>query len=351
MTTEPHPIAVYAHQLFIHTNYGDKTLFNTLKLFENEIFSFMSKLYGEMEYGLVTSGGTESNILALYVAKQLSSNRENIVIAPDTVHVSIDKACKLLGYKLVKIPTREAGPVDYHLVEEYTRRYKPFAIVVTAGTTERGVVDPIKQIADIAYDTRTFLHVDASYGGLIVPFLYKHGYLNVNTYFYNGVSSISVDFHKNGLAPIPAGTIMFSEKKARDVVCFKAPYTLQGEYCGLLGTRPGGSIAAIWAIIKYMGIEGYEELAMEMYKRAINLYDSLLSIPGIQAYKPQLPIVVFKHSIIKSEELLKRLMEKGIYLYRAPSLNALRVVVMPHVRDEHIEKLVQAIRDIVETSC
>jgi tyrosine decarboxylase/aspartate 1-decarboxylase len=346
MTTYPHPLAIYAYLLFIHTNASDPVIFGELEYMRREIFEKLGKLYGCNCEGLITSGGTESNILAIYVARKTSRSNSNVVVAPDTVHVSIDKACSLMGCKLVKIPTNNE-PVDTGLLEEYVRKYDPFAIVVTAGTTERGLIDPIRDSARIAYEYNVYLHIDAAYGGLIIPFLYKYGYLRENLLFYKGVNSISIDFHKNGLTPIPSGVLLFNNRELYEYTCHEARYTLYGKYCGLLGTRPGGSIASIWAMLQID--EGfYEKLAVKMYKYSLLMYEKLSEFKELYVYKPILPIIVFRHKYIDSETLLTKLLEKKYYLYRAPSLNGLRIVIMPHIELKHIELFINTLKTVLE---
>jgi tyrosine decarboxylase/aspartate 1-decarboxylase len=239
MTTLPHPFLVYAYNLFIHSNAGDPELFPGLKYMMEDVLKSLSSFYGSpcSGCGLVVSGGTESNILALHVARQTSKNREGIVVAPDTVHVSVKRGCSILGCRLELIPTSN-GVLDPSTLEEYIRRYKPYAVVVTAGTTERGLIDPLEEVAEITAEYNVYLHIDAAYGGLLIPFLYKHGLVDENLVFYPGVSSISIDFHKNGLTPIPSGVMLFSREEYMDKACYDAEYTISEKYCGLLGTRP-----------------------------------------------------------------------------------------------------------------
>ncbi len=346
MTTYPHPLAIYAYLLFMHTNAADPVIFDELKYMKREILKELGKLYGCNCEGLVTSGGTESNILAIYVARKISRKNSNVVIAPDTVHVSIDKACDLIGCKLVKIPTNNK-PLNTGLLEKYVRKHDPFAIVITAGTTERGLVNPIRDSARIAREYGVYLHIDAAYGGLIIPFLYKHGYLRENLLFYKGINSISIDFHKNGLTPIPSGVLLFNNRELYEHTCYEAKYTLYGKYCGLLGTRPGGSIASIWVMLK-IDKSFYEKLAIKMYKYALITYEKLSRFNELRVYKPILPIVVFRHKYIDSEVLLRKLLKKKYYLYRAPSLNGLRIVIMPHTELKHIESFINTLKVILE---
>jgi len=345
MTTQPHPLAVYAYTLFIHTNYSDPVIFNSIKRMEEDLINDLVKYYGG-EVGFVTSGGTESNIVALLSAWRSNRGRSKTVIAPDTVHVSIDKACVLMDCKLVKIPTGNK-PVDPSVLRDYVKKYNPFAIVITAGTTEMGLIDPVKEVAEIAVEENIYLHVDASYGGLLIPHLYKHGYVNVDLRFYPGVSSIVIDFHKNGLSPIPSSVLLFSSREYMDNVCFEAEYTLAGRYCGLLGTRPGGAVAATWTIWKYMDWIGYENLALRLINTAYKLYSELSRLDNMVVYKPILPIIAFKHRFIPSRLILEKLLSKRIYVYRAPSINGLRIVVMPHINNEHVDVFIRELTSIL----
>ncbi len=348
MTTYPHPLAIYAYNLFIHTNYSDPVIFKTIKVMEKELIEGLNTLYQGEGHGFITSGGTESNFLALLSAYRNKGTRENVVIAPDTVHVSVDKACYIMGCRVVKIPTNNK-PVKISVLEEYIRKYKPYAIVITAGTTERGLIDPVKEAAEVAYNTNTYLHIDAAYGGLLIPFLYKHGYLNQDLLFYEGISSISVDFHKNGLTPIPSSIILFSEEKYIEHICFETNYMLSNKTCGLLGTRPGASVAAMWSMWKYFGFKGFEKLSLKLIDIAYKLYNGLRTINGIYVYEPILPIIVFKHYEIAYDSLLLKLLEKGFYLYKSPSLSALRIVVMPHMTLEHVKIFLDTLREILKS--
>lgn len=346
MTTAPDPIAVFAYNLFIHTNLADPVIFKTLKLFEEEVFNGLRKIYGYFESGLVTAGGSESNFLAILSAYRSRNGREKVVLAPDTVHVSVDKACEVLSLRLIKIPTGNE-PVDPAVVEDYVRKFNPLAVVITAGTTELGLIDPVEEVSKVAYDTQTYLHVDAAYGGLLIPFLHRRGYVNVDLRFYEGVSSITVDFHKNGLTPIPSSTLLFKRDVDRRNVFFLNEYSLGGYTYGILGTRPGGSVAAIWAVWSLYGEDGFEELAVNVMEKALYLYHRLREIKGLIVYKPSLPIVVFKHVEIDYIDLLEALMKRGFYLYKSPSLKALRIVVMPHVTKKHIDRFINALKELV----
>lgn len=347
MTTSPDPIAVYAYTLFIHTNYADPVIFKTVYEIGREVISEVSQLFRGPGAGLFTSGGTESNILAIFMAKRLYGKfHSNTVLAPDTVHVSIEKACRLINCRLIRINTNNK-PVEPSIVAEYIDAYDPFAVVITAGTTERGLIDPVKAVSEIVSEKNIWLHVDAAYGGLIIPFLYRKGLIGTDLKFYMGVTSISIDFHKNGLSPIPSSILLLNNRNLEEYACFDTSYMLSGKTCGLLGTRPGGAVAATWAVWKLMGIEGYERKALEMYGNAVYLAEKLKTIPGLFVYDPILPIVVFGHKEIPYEDLIKIMLHRGYYLYKAPSLNAARIVVMPHVDKKSIDTFIEELKTVL----
>jgi len=345
MTTIPHQIGIEAFFKFIHVNGNDPVVFPVVKEALEILVEGLGALYGA-EHGIYTSGGTESNILALYIARRVNRDHENTVVTPSSVHKSVDKACLLMNCNLVKIPVDPLKPVDPAIMEEYVRRHKPFAIVVTAGTTEAGVVDPVKEVGEIAEAYRVFLHVDAAYGGLLIPFLFKHGYLSSDLRMYPGVSSISVDMHKNGCSPIPSSMLFLAEEKYLDEACFEIDYMPLGKSCGLLGTRPGGAIVAAAAVLMAMGLKGYEEQAVRMMDNSIYLHNELSRLPQITSYKPILPINVFKSLRYEYAELFRLLSDRGFFTYKSPSLRALRVVVMPHVTREHIDRFISVLASI-----
>lgn len=343
MTTWPHPIGAEVFAKFIHVNGNDPVVFGAVEEYERKLISEVGSLF-DADHGLFTSGGTESNILALYIYKQAGKGRNNVVIAPSTAHKSIDKACKLMGCELVKIPTNPLMPVDPDLVRKYAKEHNPFAIVITAGTTEAGAIDPVEEAGEIAEELGIPLHVDAAYGGMLIPFLYKRGVLRTGLRMKSGVSSITVDMHKNGCAPIPSSILFLGDEGLRELACFDMDYMPSGRSCGLLGTRPGGALFASYFTWKAIGAEGYEFNAIRLMELAGYLHAELEGVPDIEVFPYTLPIIAFRSRRFYYEELLKELMRRELYLYKSPSLLSLRVVLMPHHQKRHVDRLISELR-------
>jgi len=208
MCTRPHPVAVKAHKLFIGTNLGDPGLYHGTASIERLLVERLGTLLHFPEAcGYATSGGTESNIQALRIAKKLKPvDRPNVVV-PESVHFSFEKACEMLGIEMRAAPLDARYRVDCGAVAGQIDA-DTVALVGVAGSTEYGMVDPIDDLGRLAAENDIFFHVDAAFGGLVIPFLDRPVPFD---FAVPGVSSISVDPHTLGMATIPTGCLLVRE--------------------------------------------------------------------------------------------------------------------------------------------
>src|SRR3989304_6151550 len=225
MCTTPHPTAKIAHQLFLSSNLGDSGLFPGSLRLEKEVIGKMAALLnGRNSVGFIVSGGTEANLLALLAARNMANVSNPEVVLPTSAHFSFKKICNLLRIKPVQAGLDVSHRVDPSSVERCLSK-NTIALVGTAGTAELGVIDPIDKLSEIALEHGVYLHVDAAFGGLIIPFLRDIGY-NVGDFDFRleGVKSITVDPHKMGMTTIPAGGILFRDRKCLDYIKTETPY-------------------------------------------------------------------------------------------------------------------------------
>ena len=215
---------------------------------------------------------------------------------------------------------------------------KTVAIVGVAGTTELGKIDPIKELSMICLDQSIYLHVDAAFGGYSIPFLRNVGY-NLPEFDFKlpGVSSITIDPHKMGLAPIPTGGILFRERKYLEVMAIETPYLTEDLQSTVVGTRTGAATAATWALLKHLGREGYQEVSMKCMEITSILAEGVEKAGFELITRPELNIVAFRSSEIPVEEIARRLENKGWAVSMASYPRAIRIIVMPHLKLEHIE--------------
>jgi tyrosine decarboxylase/aspartate 1-decarboxylase len=334
MCTEPHAMAKKAQQLFSSSNLGDPGLFPGSRRLEKEAVKKLAALLnGEGSVGFIVSGGTEANLMALYAAKNMANVSSPEAVLPDSAHFSLMKACSLLGLKAVRASLDGRFRVDPASVEKHINK-RTVAIVGTAGTAELGAVDPIDRLSEIAVEHGVFLHVDAAFGGLILPFLKGRGRDEaIFDFRLEGVKSVTVDPHKMGLTPVPAGGILFRDNKALSYIKTETPYlTEEGQYT-FVGTRPGASAAAAWAVFESLGCEGFEKIVKHCMVVTEHLSSGLKTLGFTLVAEPTMNILAFRGS--NTRLLAEKLCGRGWFVSYVPRLDCIRLVVMPHLKRRH----------------
>ena len=351
MCTEAHPFAKEVYCKFLDTNLGDPGLFKGTKNIENEVIKSIGELLSlDDAYGNIVTGGTEANLMAIRAARNHARKYKGIVdgeiIIPESAHFSFKKAADMLNLRIVEAELDENYRIDVDALKDVVSD-KTVAIVAIAGTTELGLIDPIEEVSKIAFENNIYFHVDAAFGGFSIPFLREMGYdLPVFDFSLPGVCSITVDPHKMGLAPIPAGGIIFRKEEYLEVMAVDSPYLTVKTQSTIVGTRLGASSAATYAIMKYFGKEGYGKLANEMMENTEFLYNGLLEMGYDVVCKPELNIVAFNHPKIKTNLLAEKLEDLGWKVSVAKCPKSIRVVLMNHIKRAHLKELLEDLKEI-----
>ena len=351
MCTEAHPFAKEVFCKFLDTNLGDPGLFKGTKQIENEVIKSIGELLSIDEpYGHIVTGGTEANLMAIRAARNHARKYKGIVdgeiIIPASAHFSFKKAADMLNLNIVEAELDDNYKIDVDSVKSLISD-KTVAIVAIAGTTELGLIDPIEEISKIAFENNIYFHVDAAFGGFSIPFLRDLGYdLPVFDFSLPGVCSITVDPHKMGLAPIPAGGILFREEEYLEVMAVDSPYLTVKTQSTIVGTRLGASSAATYAIMKYFGKEGYSKLANEMMENTQFLKEGLKELGYDVVCEPELNIVAFNHPDVETNLIAKKLEKLGWKVSVAKCPVAIRIVLMNHIKKNHLKELLEDLKEI-----
>ena len=331
MCTKPHPLAKKAYEMFFESNLGDSGLFPGTAQLEKEVIQTLATLlHGENAVGFLVSGGTEANLMALLAARNASKIEQPEVILPQSAHFSFTKICNLLNLKPVYAGLDSAFRVDPSEVKKCVSK-NTVAIVGTAGTAELGAIDPIDKLSEIALRQGVYLHVDAAFGGLVIPFL-KDVKPNFD-FNIEGVKSITVDPHKMGMAAIPAGGILFKDAKALDFIKTETLYLTDKVQYTFVGTRTGAAAASAWAVFKALGREGYQKVVGDCIKNTKLLAEGVEKQGFKLVVEPTLNLVAFRSANTKS--LAEKLRAKGWFISYLPRYDCIRIVVMPHVKKRH----------------
>ena len=347
MCTCPHPVGVRAYSMFLESNLGDPGLFPGTKALEDEVVSLLGGLMGKKDvYGHVITGGTEANLMAMRAARNMRNLKHPEIIVPRSAHFSFKKAADMLCLDLKMADLGHDYRMDISSVEELISD-NTVAIVGVAGTTELGKIDPIEDLSRICLEQDIYLHVDAAFGGYSIPFLKEAGYdLPEFDFSLPGVSSITIDPHKMGLAPIPTGGILFRKHEYLEAMAVETPYLTEDLQSTVVGTRTGAATAATWALLKHLGREGYREVATQCMEITHKLAEGIKEAGFQLVTEPELNIVPFYSSEIPVKEIARRLEDKGWAVSLASYPQAIRIIVMPHLKEEHIDAFLEDLRTI-----
>ena len=327
---------------FLYTNGLGPTAFKSLKKFEAEVVAITADLLGDSEaIGNMTSGGTESILMAVKAARDWAREERPHVAAPEmvlpvTAHPAFDKAAHYLGLKTVHVPLREDLRVD---VEEARTAMTDNTILVvgSAPCYPYGVVDPIPELAAMAQEREICCHVDACLGGFFLPFLRRLGQ-PVPPFDFDlpGVTSISADLHKYGYSVRGTSTIMYRDPELRRYQFFSQANWPGGLYGSptMTGSRPGAAIAASWALLHYLGEEGYLRLTRTTMETTRELIDGINAIPGLVVRgEPDMAVLAFGSDSLDSYALCDAMGDRGWNLERLQKPPNLHLVVTPAHKD------------------
>lgn len=349
MCTAPHAVARAAHDAFLETNLGDPAHFPGTARLEREVLADMAALLHAPpgSEGRYLTGGTEANLLALHLAREATGKRQ--VVLPDSGHFSFEKAARLLEMELVWVPTLPSGHADVDAMAAAVSD-ETAVMVAVAGTTELGLIDDVPALSKVASRAGVRLHVDAAFGGYILPFLEAAGRPPAPFDFaLHGVTTLALDPHKMGMSTIPGGALFAREAADWQALAVETPYVSTQTQASLMGTRPGAAVAACWAVHQHLGRQGFASNAARVLGDAAWLADQL-TLRGLELVaKPELNVVTFrapKHAG-SAEDLAAGLEKSGFRVNVVPRFDAIRIVVMPHVQRPSLEALLAALDKIL----
>lgn len=283
-------------------NLGQRA-FPSLKSLEDEVIAMALGLLGggAAAGGTFTSGGSESIFLAMMAARNRAHVRRGTVrpniVLPDSAHLTFDRAAQALGMEVRRVPI---GPDLRADVAAMAARMddETVALVGSAPNYPFGTFDPIEDLAALAARRGAWMHVDACVGGFLAPYVRRLGHpvppfdLSVP-----GVTSLSADIHKHGMAPKGASLLLVADAADREWHKFESRAWQRGPYAAYTtqGTRPGGAVAAAWASMRHLGDEGYLRCARMIMEAKAIIAGGISAMPGLDVLSPSdLGILVWR---------------------------------------------------------
>ena len=349
MCSVPHPVAARAFERVLEANIGDEGLVPALASLEREAVATFARWWGRPDAsGRIVSGGTEANVMALWTAKLLAGPGRTEVVIPESAHYSFDKAASLMGLTLVKAPVGRDGRLDPSDVEDALTD-RTCAFVGVAGSTALGAVDDVFALADVAVRRGVYFHLDASFGGYVLPFLGNAGYPVQPFGWPEGLASLSADPHKMGRGPVPSGMILWKDDVMARTSAVEVGYLSGGRLRQntLVGTRSGASVAAVWAVQRHLDRSGFTEVVKTAMDTTRFLTAALTQFPGAKPVFDPAPlnVVGVRTPGRETGAVVAELRRRGWALSQWEGF--FRIVVMPHVTRPVLEGFLVDLKEVL----
>ena len=300
--------------------------------------------------GTMTSGGTESILMSMLVARErayLRGVERPQILAPESAHPAYSKAAHYFGMDVVRIPLDADFRADVRAAETLVGP-KTAVVVASAFSYPYGVMDPVEDLAAVAAANGVGCHVDACIGGFVLPFLERLGH-DVPPWDFRvpGVTEISADVHKYGYCPKGASVILHRDPDWFGHQVFLYDNWGSGLYGspGIAGARPAGPIATAWAALTYLGEQGYVEIMRDLMATTAEVRAGIEAIDGLEVVgDPIGPVLAMQSDTIdlyavgdvmddKGWNLNRNTDPRGLHLMLSPAHTAVAGELLADLRD------------------
>ncbi len=324
-------VAKRAYEMYFSENGLGPRAFKSLARMEREVvdigLALMRAPAGAC--GAMTTGGTESIFLAVKAAREYRvSVRGGLrgtprLVVPRSAHPAFDKAAFFMGIDVVRTPLMNDFRADPDAIAAAIDE-NTIMVVASAPAFPHGVVDPVTEIAGNAARHGVWCHVDACVGGYFAPFAAQLGVaLPAWDLSVPGVCTISADLHKYGYTAKGASTLFFRDEATFSKMGWAFDDWPRGRYFTntLVGTRPGGAIAAAWAVLRYLGASGYRRIAQRVLDTRRALQAGVVR-QGFQVFgDPPLSIISYGGDTYDLEGITGELEARGWLVARTQQPN------------------------------
>ncbi|WP_425245680.1 pyridoxal phosphate-dependent decarboxylase family protein [Streptomyces sp. NEAU-NA10] len=306
MLKPPHPAAVVGYLTAMLINPNNHALDGgpaTARM-EREAVGRLAAMFGyDTHLGHLTTSGTIANLEALFVARELHPGR-GVAYSADA-HYTHGRMCHVLGVKGHPIPTDDRGRICLDALEDVLRTEDVGTVVLTAGTTGLGVVDPVHQALALRERYGVRLHVDAAYGGFFTLLAGADGPEGLPPEPWRAIArcdSIVVDPHKHGLQPYGCGAVLFRDPEVGRFYLHDSPYTyftsseLHLGEISLECSRAGASAAALWLTFQLVPPtpDGLGRVLAAGRRAALRWSELITASDALELYQqPELDIVSY----------------------------------------------------------
>lgn len=283
--------------------------------FETEVVAMTAAMLGGDNdvVGTVTSGGTESIIMAMKAYRDRAGISRPEMVIPESAHVAFDKAAHYLGFRQVRVPVGDDYRADASAMAAAVTR-RTIVIAGSAPGFPHGVIDPIAELSEMARGRGIGFHTDACLGAFVLPWAERLGY-HVPRFDFRlpGVTSMSADTHKYGFAPKGTSVVLYREASLRRHQYFVAADWPGGLYYSttMAGSRPGALVAAAWAAMLATGQQGYIDAVRSILDTGAEVRRGIEAIPGLRVLGEPLWVIAFTSDEMNIYEVMAQMATRG----------------------------------------
>ncbi len=335
MLKPPHPAAVVGHVAAMLINPNNHALDGgpATALMEREAVQQLATMFGYGQHlGHLTTSGTVANLEALFVARELHPTK-GVAFGADA-HYTHSRMCHLLGIEGHPVPTDTAGRMDLSALEELLRTGRIGTVVLTAGTTGLGAIDPIHEALALRERYGVRIHVDAAYGGFftLIADDTDEGVAAAPYRAIASCDSVVIDPHKHGLQPYGCGAVLFADPTVGRFYKHDSPYTyftsdeLHLGEISLECSRAGASAAALWLTLRLLPLtaDGLGAVLRPGRRAALRWYELLEQSSVLKPYqRPELDIVTYLprgNRLSQIDRISAAVMDEGMNLPSAEAV-------------------------------
>lgn len=343
-----------SYALYMSENGLGPSAFPSLRDMEAAVVGYGLSLLNapEVAAGSMTSGGTDSITMAIKAARDFARHEKGLagkpnIVLPFSAHPAFDKAALLMDIDVRRTPLKDYLADPSAMAAAVDR--STIMIVGSAPCFPYGLIDPIAALGDLAEARDLWLHVDACVGGYLAPFVRMNGAdIDPFDFAVPGVRSISADLHKYGYCAKGASTVFFRSQALRDHMTFDCNAWPGGRMVTptLAGTRPGGAIAAAWAVMNFLGVEGYRAKQAQVTAARETIERGARALGFEVVGTPQLGLLALTRPGIDVPGLWGRLRSRGWFTSVTTEPPALHLMLSPvhaEVADAYLRDLAWAL--------
>lgn len=347
-------VARAAYNEYLNLNAMYSPVISALGKIEDDLLGWIVDIFNGGSEGRanLTCGGSDSIFCAMHAMREWAREahpevKQPTFLVPYSAHPAFSRAAHYLGLKIVRIPLREDYRIDLAAMAEAIGP-DVIGLVGSAPSLPYGRYDHLEEMSDLAIKHKLWLHADACMGGFLAPFARLAGYpVPEFDFSLPGVTSLSADIHKYGHTPKGISTVVWRSEEYQKFHYAMVSDWPMGPYFSqsLVGSRAAGPVAAAWAVMKHLGLEGKVAYARRTMEIKAQLTEALTDL-GFDVRETDLvPLVIGspRHDI---QEILMAMGERGwkfIGVQEPPSF----IIIPDSVPEDLLEELLSDFREVM----